>query len=192
VDSLSSLAAGSADRGVGEGEGAEIRALDGVTFEQIYERHLSGIYSYLLAHCRSEEDAADLSQQVFTQALAALPRYRARGIPIATWLFRIARNLLIDLRRRRRPTVSWELLPEPQHPSAGDDVEATVMRRDAVERLRPILDALDADKRDLLALRFAGGLTVPEIASVLNRTEPAVRSELRRILLSLREGYVHD
>jgi RNA polymerase sigma-70 factor (ECF subfamily) len=88
--------------------------------------------------------------------------------------------------------VSWELLPEPQHPSAGDDVEATVMRRDAVERLRPILDALDADKRDLLALRFAGGLTVPEIASVLNRTEPAVRSELRRILLSLREGYVHD
>jgi len=168
------------------------QALDPDTFSSIYEQHLPAIYSYLLSRCRSRADAEDLSQQVFTQALAALPRYRTQDIPITTWLFRIARNLLIDVGRRQRPTISWDQIGESQHPIAGDNVEAAVVRQEAISRLGLVLSELDPEKRDLLALRFAGGLTVPEIAGVLKRSEPAVRSELRRILHTLRKGYRHD
>jgi RNA polymerase sigma-70 factor (ECF subfamily) len=170
----------------------DANVLDPEAFAAIYQRHLPGIYGYLLAHTRREEDACDLAQQVFTQALAALPRYRQREIPISVWLFRIARNLAVDLHRRRHPTVSWELLPDTLHPVAADDVEATVIRHEAAAHLLTVLDRLEPEKRELLILRFAGGLKVREIASLLGRSEAAVRSELRRVLQALQEHVPYD
>lgn len=171
---------------------AELFAADGEEFAQIYERHLQSIYSYLLAQTGNQHDAEDLSQQVFTQALAAYPRYRSTDYPVTAWLFRIARNLVVDSRRRRRPSLPWEAVPQSHLPCAGDNVEETVLRREAVERLAPFLARLAPAKRELLALRFAGGLKVPEIAEVLERTEQAVRSDLHRILVSLKEAYTDE
>ncbi len=161
-------------------------------FSTLYEQHLPGIYSYLLAHTRAEEDAADLAQQVFAQALTALPRYRKQGIPVRVWLFRIAHNLMVDFHRRRRPTVTWDALPASLHPISNDHVEATVVAREQVERLGMVLTRIEPEKRDLLALRFAAGLTVREIAVVLGRRDAAVRSEIRRLLHALHEELSHD
>lgn len=192
MNRLSILPADLAYQGAGEEDGTDAETRNREEFGNVYEHHLPDIYSYFLAHTRSQEDAADLAQQVFTQALTALPRYRDQGLPVAAWLFRIARNLLIDSQRRSRPTVSWDLVPESLHPPANDDVESAVLRREAAARLGPVLDRLDPEKRDLLVLRFAAGLKVPEIAAVVGRSEPAIRSELRRVLQALREGYPDD
>lgn len=161
-------------------------------FAALYERHLPDIYSYLLAHSGSEEDAADLAQQVFTKALGALPRYRQRGIPVSVWLFRIAHNVMVDYHRRKRPTVTWETLPESSHPASPDNVEAAVIGREDVERLVTVLARIEPEKRGLLALRFAAGLTIHEIATILDRRDAAVRSELRRLLRVLHEEFSHE
>jgi RNA polymerase sigma-70 factor (ECF subfamily) len=171
---------------------ADASSPDGEAFALMYERHLPGIYSYALAHTRSEEDAADLSQQVFTQALAALPRYRQQEVPVRIWLFRIARNLMIDFYRRRHPAVAWEILPDSTHPVAADDVEAAVVRRESSGQLLAILAQLEPQVKDLLVLRFAAGLKVREIASLLDRSEAAISSQLRRTLLALRECVPRD
>ena len=113
---------------------------DPAAFGTLYERHVDRIYAYLRTRTRSPEDAADLTQHAFLQALRSLPRYRARSLPFAAWLFRIARNASINFHRDRRTTVAWEFLPEALQPPAAaqraangveqeDDVEAAERQR---------------------------------------------------------------
>jgi RNA polymerase sigma-70 factor (ECF subfamily) len=92
-------------------------------FAPLYLQYRDRVYAYLRTRTRRPEDAADLTQQVFMQALAALPRYRSRGAPFAAWLLRIARNVAINHRKRQRQLVAWDLLPESLHPPAEDDPE---------------------------------------------------------------------
>lgn len=105
-------------------------------FGPLYDRYVDRIYAYLWARTSSAEDAADLTQHVFAQALDALPRYRAGRVPFVAWLFRIARNAATDWRRRQRATVTWDLVPDALHPRAPDDLEAEVLRREALIRRR--------------------------------------------------------
>ncbi len=78
---------------------------------------------HICARTTTEEDAADLTQHVFVQALHALPQYRVRAAPFAAWLFRIARNVAIDAHRRRRITVAWDFIPEALQPMGERDPE---------------------------------------------------------------------
>lgn len=162
---------------------------DGAAFGELYDRYVDRVYSYLRARTALEEDAADLTQQVFLKALDALPRYREGSVPFAAWLFRIAHNAAIDHHRRRRGTVTWDLLPEALQPIAMDDLEAGALRREAITRLRELLCGLDPETRELLALRFAAGLTIAEIAAVIGKSEAAAKKRLARTLRALKEQY---
>lgn len=164
---------------------------DPTAFGQLYDRYADRVYAYLRARTESEEDAADLMQHVFVQALDALPRYRGQGAAFAAWLFRIARNAATDFYRRRRRAVTWDLVPEAMQPIAEQDLEANILRREALGRLRELVAALDADTRELLVLRFTAGLTVADIAAVVGKSESATQKKLFRIIQSLKERY-HD
>ncbi len=174
-------------------EAALIRAAQAepAAFGELYRRYLPRLYRYLRTRTGSEDDAADLVQQTFLKALDALPGYRDRGLPFAAWLFRIARNVLTDA-HRRQSTVAWDLLPEALLPHAEEDPEALVVRREALTRLRALLVDLDADKRELLALRFAGGLSAREIAAIVGKSEAALKKQLSRVIQTLREEYDED
>ncbi len=161
-------------------------------FGPLYDRYLDRIHAYLWARTSDAEDAADLTQQVFAQALDALSRYRAGGAPFAAWLFRIARNAATDWHRRRRRTVAWELVPEALHPAAADDPEADVLRRESLIHLRTLLAALDADTREALVLRFTAGLTLAEVGAVIGKSEEATRKKIARALRTLKEQYYDD
>lgn len=162
---------------------------DPSAFDALYRRYLARVYRYLRAHVGSDDEAADLTQHVFLKALDALPRYRPRGSPFAAWLFQIARRVATDAYRRRRPTVAWDALPEALHPLAEQEPEATILRLEALARLETLLARLDARKRELLALRFAAGLSAPEIAKVVGKRPDAVKKQLSRTIQMLKEQY---
>lgn len=172
-------------------EAAAVRAAqcDPEAFEPIYRRHLGGVYNYILLRTRNEQDAADLAQQTFAQALASLPRYREHGLPLAAWLYRIARNLVTDYHRRKRDSVPWDLLPDVMQPTYEVDMAGVLIRGEQAEELRAVLTRLEPEKRDLLELRFASGLKIREIAALLGRSEAAVKTELHRTLRWLKENY---
>lgn len=189
-----------ADAPVGRGEGEQVvevddavvvRAAQGdpAAFAPLYVRYHPRVYRYLRLRAATDDEAADLTQQVFLQALDALPRYRERGLPFAAWLFRIARNVATDAHRLRRPTLDIDLLPERLDVVSDDDPEVAALRRERVERLREQLATLHPDKRELLGLRFAAGLSSREIAPVVGRSEAAVKKQLTRIIQQLREQY---
>lgn len=170
----------------------EEQTLDSGSFASVYRHHLPGIYTYIRARIRDEEDASDLAHQVFLQALRALPAYQRRGIPVQAWLYRIARNAVIDFHRRGRTDMSWECLPEALQPSEESDTDGALIRQERLDYLRRALAVLSPEKRELLLLRFSSGLTVREIAVIVGRSEAAVKTEIRRTLRAIREQYDDD
>lgn len=157
----------------------------------LYERYVDRVYAYLRVRAGSPEDAEDLTQQVFIQVLKALPRYRHAQAPFAAWLFRIARNAVINDRRRRRPTVEWASLPDALHPSTEGDLAAEAVRGEDDARMRALLNALDPQTREILLLRFSGQLKIAEIAHVVGKSEGATKQQLYRALKTVKEHY-HD
>jgi RNA polymerase sigma-70 factor, ECF subfamily len=156
-------------------------------FEPLYLRYRTRLYRYLRTRLTSDEDAADMTHQVFLLALAALPKYQQRGLPFASWLFRIAHHAMIDSKRRQRPIVSWDALPEALQPLAEQDPETQILHQEALAHLRTWLATLKADQRELLALRFAAELTVPQIAAVVGKKPDATKKQLSRLLQSYKE-----
>lgn len=102
---------------------------DSDAFGTLYLRYLDRMYRYVRTRTATEDDAADLVQQVSPRALTALPHYRDQKAPFAAWLFRIARNAAIDANRRHQTTVPWDLLPEELQGGPGQGVDAGVMQQ---------------------------------------------------------------
>ncbi len=161
---------------------------DPAAFGLLYHRYFDRVYAYLRARTAGEDDAADLTQQVFLQALDALPRYRGQGGAFAAWLFRIARNTATDFHRRRRGMVAWDLLPEALQPRAEHGVEARLVRHEDLAHLRTLVGALDKDTREILVLRFVARLTIAQIAAVIGKSEAATQSHLFRTIRTFRSG----
>lgn len=174
-------------------EASQVQAAqqDPAAFAPLYRRYQDRVYMYMRTRTESDEDAADLTQQVFLRALDSLSQYRPRRGSFAAWLFRIARNAAIDWQRRQRKTVTWDLLPEALQPVADHDLEAGMLRREAAARLRTLFAELDADKQEILVLRFAAQLTIAEIAAIIGKSEAATQKMLLRTIQGLQESY-HD
>jgi RNA polymerase sigma-70 factor, ECF subfamily len=181
-------------RGGGDEEAALVlvASTEPEAFAELCNRYSGRLYSYLRARTDSDDDAADLAQQVFVRAMDALPRYRHRGVPFGAWLFRIARNLLIDTRRRGHATLSLDLLPQPLTPAAAGDLEANVIREEARARVRAMLGDLKAEEREMILLRFVAGLTFAEIGVVMGKSESTVHRHVGRSLRNMQERYRVD
>jgi RNA polymerase sigma-70 factor (ECF subfamily) len=176
---------------VEKNEEALIRAaqINPQAFDVLYQRYVTRLYLYIRANVKSNEDASDLTQQAFLQALTGLPNYKFQGVTFAAWLFRIARHLVINLHTRHRETLSWEALPESRHPTVEHGPEAAVVQQETYARLKVLLAELDPYKRDLLALRFAGELSSAEIATVVGKSSESVKKQLTRMLQTLKEKF---
>lgn len=158
-----------------------------IDFGTLYQQQLPRIYRYLRARSSSDDEAADLTQQVFLNALAALPTYEVRSSPIEAWLFRIARNVAIDASRRNRSIVSFELLPNVGALADTYDLEAAVIQSESLQKIASWISQLDDTQRELLFLRFVAGLKTKEIAAIVGKREGAIRKQLQRTLRRLKE-----
>jgi RNA polymerase sigma-70 factor (ECF subfamily) len=130
---------------------------------------------------RDRELAEDVTAATFTKGLEELPRFEWRGVPYASWLYRVAANLVA--RQHRLP--AWVELT-PAVASDGELPDAEVERRDRAQTIRAAVEALPADQRQAVLLRFAGELRNREIAEIMGRSEGAVKLLTFRGLTTLR------
>jgi RNA polymerase sigma-70 factor, ECF subfamily len=155
------------------------------SFEVLYRTTFPRVYAYVASLLRDRGAAEDVTAQAFERAYRKRARFSARRGSPEAWVFGIARNAALDeLRRRRR---SAALVAEPGDVwSPGPDEQAErAFRRDEV---RAALASLDGRDRDLLALKFAGGLSNAEIAGVLRISESNVGTRLHRAVEKLRKA----
>ncbi len=165
---------------------ARASAGDAEAFGALYDRYVEAVYRYVYYRVRNEAEAEDVTSDVFLKALRAIPRYEPRQ-PFLAWLYRIARNAVIDRVRRQRPQVPFEdALRHPGadrivDPDAGLDVlsDRTALRT-AISQLTPL-------QQDVIILRYVEGLDTNEIGKILGRRDGTVRGIEFRALGMLRQ-----
>jgi len=156
-----------------------------LSFDALFRACAQEVHAYVCSLVRDPAAAEDVVALAFERAYRRRGRFDpARGTQRA-WLFAIARNAALDELRRRRRTAA--LLADPEDPGTspesdqGDDPE----RRATV---RAALAGLDPRDRELVALKFWGGLSNTEIAAVLGVSESNAGTRVHRAVTKLREA----
>jgi RNA polymerase sigma-70 factor (ECF subfamily) len=150
---------------------------------RLYDELVRPIYRYVAVRVRRREDAEDLTQLVFERIVSALPRYRHNGKPFSAWAFRIARNAVIDHKRRTRQTEPLGMIAES---GDGSGLDAITLRAEELRELQAAISRLTPDQREALILRYAGGLSADEAAQVMGRQAGTVRGLTFRAIEALR------
>jgi RNA polymerase sigma factor (sigma-70 family) len=163
------------------------RQLEGAAtpFDEVYRQHADAVYRFCVSQLRDVETAEDLTGDVFAAAFAAYERVHPDGAGVRTWLFRIARNAVIDQYRRegRRRALLGRVGRDRQF---ADSVEETVERRSDLRSIRAALETLRDHDRLLVGLRIAGGLSFAEVGAVLGMRESAAKAATHRALERVR------
>jgi RNA polymerase sigma factor (sigma-70 family) len=155
------------------------------TAADLFERHHRSVFRFLCRMGGSAADAEDLTQEVFLRVLRALAGYEERELERA-WVFRIARNVLLDHRRAQgrapaaEPIADSHVVRLPLGPTEGMALE---------EALADLGEA----EREAFLMREIGGLGYVEIGAATGATVDAVRNRIHRARLALRAalGGVH-
>jgi len=162
---------------------------DAAAFGQLVCKYQDRLYNTLAHIVGSAEDAQDLVQEAFLQAFTKLETFRGRSA-FYTWLYRIAFNLAISHKRRRRPAISVEQereqcghepIDNQQRPEDG------LLQKERADLVRDGLAALKEEHRTILVLREMEGCCYESIADILEMPVGTVRSRLHRARSQLRE-----
>ena len=161
------------------------RVAAGLLFDEYHPR----VYRYALSKLGDPHTAEDVAAETFARVVSELGRFRWKGAGFEAWLFRIAYHLIVDATRTRGREVAapdaattLEIQRDTQ-----DGPETAVMWNETRRDLAKLVDDLAEEQREVLLLRFAGGLDTNEVAAVMDRKANAVRQLQFRALASLRK-----
>ncbi len=154
--------------------------------EELYLLHFDRIYSYLHMSVGNRHDAEDLTTQTFLKMLESIGRFRWRSAPFSAWLFRIAHNLAMDHFRANRRWQPEEEVPEPEVPeesAAEEEALESIGRKSMLE----LIENLSHEQKQVLTLKFVFNFSNSDAATVLGKTEGAIKSLQHRALVSLQK-----
>jgi RNA polymerase sigma-70 factor (ECF subfamily) len=158
-------------------------------FGVLVTRYQDRLYNTLVHVLSSVEDARDVAQDAFVQAFIKLESFR-RDSAFYTWLYRIAMNLAISHRRRRRRCASIEQMSEVAggEPADGGSAPGEILEsREQVAQVHQALRRLSEEHRVILVLREMDGHDYETISEVLDLPIGTVRSRLHRARIQMRE-----
>lgn len=162
------------------------RALAGDTaaFGDIYEHFLDEIYHYIYYRVNCRQEAEDLSEAVFLRAWKALDENPPHELAFRLWLYRIAHNAVVDHYRTRKQLIELEAAADVPDPLAGP--EELAAGQEHIAELHRAMQLLSEDHQEVLTCRFIAGLSHTETATVMARSEQAVRALQYRAIVGLR------
>jgi RNA polymerase sigma-70 factor (ECF subfamily) len=157
---------------------------DAEAFGKLYDMHIDRVYRHIYYRVGNEQDAQDLTQQVFLKAWQAIDRYKKTASPFVAWLMTISHNLVVDFYRTRKDKAHLEAEVLADGPGSSPERAAETSLEQ--QRLRRAILQLGRDEQQVVILRFIEGFEFAEIASVLKKKEGNIRVILHRALVKLR------
>ncbi len=170
-----------------ERTGGSATATPVLPFEQVYRDHAARVYRYCLSQVSNRGDAEDLAADVFAAAFHAYAAAELTPGAELAWLLRIARNAVIDHRRRhtRRSALVARFFGGESEADPSANVEGEVVLRDEVRRALAAMTQLSDKDRTVIGLRVAAGLPYAEVGAVLGISEHAATMACKRALARL-------
>jgi RNA polymerase sigma-70 factor (ECF subfamily) len=164
---------------------AHALAGDESAFGNLYEHYLADIYHYIYYRVNCRQEAEDLSEAVFLRAWKALDENPPDEVAFRLWLYRIAHNAVVDHYRSRKEVVGLEAAAGIADPIKGP--EEAVADQEKIAALHRAMQSLSQDHQQVLTYRFIAGLSHAETATIMARSEQAVRALQYRALAGLRD-----
>jgi RNA polymerase sigma-70 factor, ECF subfamily len=162
------------------------QAGDRDALEELYLIHFDRIYSYLHVSVGNRHDAEDLTTQTFVKMLESIGRFQWQAAPFSAWLFRIAHNLAMDHFRASRRWQPEEDVPEPP----GEEemsAEQAAMQEIGRQSMLDLIERLSHEQQQVLTLKFVFNFSNADVATILGKTEGAIKSLQHRALASLQK-----
>ncbi len=155
----------------------------------LYETYYPKIYNYAFMQMGDIHAAEDLASDVMLKMIESLHKYTFRGLPFGAWVFRIARNRLIDLHRRRKRRGEVDL----SETIAATLASPQALAERALERgqLQVALKHLTDEQRQVIVLKFIEGFDNRSVGKIMGRSEGAIKSLQHRALGALRRVLDH-
>jgi RNA polymerase sigma-70 factor (ECF subfamily) len=149
-------------------------------FEEYYDR----LARYAYARIGNQGEAEDIASEVFVKALKSLATFEERGFPMGAWLFKIAHNLVVDYHRRNSQMKKVDVDEVEIEAQSNPAMEAE--RKLEMDRVRQAMTNLTEEQREILRLRFYGGLSSAEVGAMMGKSDGAVREAQSAALKKLR------
>jgi RNA polymerase sigma-70 factor (ECF subfamily) len=146
-------------------------------FGALYSRYLPLVYRFVLTRVRDEKLAEDITASVFMRAWDSIGKHRGQELRFRPWIFRIARNAIIDHFRSNHPAARLPDADCAPSPESQADVDAA--------QVWAALQQLDEEAQTLLILRFFLGCSHAEVAAILGKSEGACRMIQLRALRAM-------
>ncbi len=153
-------------------------------FGKLYDMYVDRVYRHLYYRVGTVADAEDLTQQVFLKAWQAISRYKKTASPFIAWLMTISHNLVVDFYRAKKTKVYLDA--EVTADDLALSPEQVAEARFDQQQLRRAILQLRSDQQQVVMLRFIEGFEFKEIASLLGKSEGAIRVILHRALVGLK------
>ena len=164
---------------------AALKKRDPDAWGALYEQYCSRVFRYISVRVQNQTDAEDLTEQVFLKALESCSSFRWHGVPISCWLFRIARNQVIDYWRtdKSKRTLPLDDLKLSDTVDPESHAESSADIRQLIEAVGRLTQA----QQNVIELRFAAGLSTAEVAKTLGKSQGAVKVMQHSALAALQK-----
>ena len=159
---------------------------DQEAFAQLYEQHFDRIYRYVALRIGDKIEAEDMTQQVFINALQSISSFKWKGIPFSAWLFRIAHNQVVDYLRKKAKRATVPL--DESRASSDSNPQLVAEHRLDIEQLLSATKRLTEAQREVISLRFAGELSIAQVAKIMSKSEGAVKALQHSAIAALRKA----
>jgi len=152
-------------------------------FEDLYDRYVKKIYDFIYFRTYHKETAEDLTSITFTKALGKLSSFNPDKGNFSSWLYRIARNTVIDHYRTNKPTFDIE---EVFDLKGSEDFERDFDVQDQLAEVQKYLKKLKPELRELVIMRVWDGLSYREIAEITGKSEDSCKVAFSRVMAKLK------
>ncbi|MDP3953776.1 MAG: sigma-70 family RNA polymerase sigma factor [bacterium] len=164
----------------------DARRGDPEAFGVLYDYYLPRIYRFVLFKVSSKEHAEDITQYTFLKAWENIRTYRPQGHAFGSWLYRIARNAVIDHYRKRGPHLDIQEV-SPEVLGIDNSLIAKLDIKIQWETILVAISKLQEVEQDVLIMRFVEDMPHGEVAKAVDKSESAVKVIQHRALKKLKE-----
>jgi len=171
---------------------ARSSAGDPQAFGRLYDVFADRVYAYARGRVPSVQDAEDVTETVFLKVWEAIASYDNRGLPFSAWLFRIARNVIVDSYRhesRMPPTVDISAAEATPDRTVIDD---EVIARLGAASIQAALRELTDEQASVVTMRFMWDMSLKDVADALGKTEGAIKALQHRAMRALAALLIED